>query len=84
MEAEESIKLLEGEWEQPQGFLGLLREGSFDRAGFDRFERVLKSIERDQDGVINRRLVSLLWYAPTFMSWQRERVEERGGNVEEF
>jgi hypothetical protein len=78
MEAEKSIKLLEGEREQPDGFLGRLREGSFDPAGFERLERLFKSIDRHQDGVINRRLVSLLWYAPTFMAWQRERVAEQG------
>jgi hypothetical protein len=84
MDAAEAIKLLEGQWEQPEGFLGRLREGEFDPAGFERFEQLLKSINRHQDEVINRRLVSLLWYAPTFMSWQRERVDEQGGNIEEL
>ena len=84
MDAEETIKRLEGEWEQPEGFLGRLREGRFDPAGFERFEQLVKSINHYQDEVINRRLVSLLWYAPTFMSWQRERVAEEGGNIEEL
>jgi hypothetical protein len=84
MDAAKAIKLLESEWEQPDGFLGRLREGKFDTAGFERFERLLRSIERHQGGVINRRLVSLLWYAPTFMSWQRERVAEQGGSIEEL
>jgi hypothetical protein len=84
MDAAEAIKLLESEWEQPDGFLGRLREGKFDTAGFERFEKLLRSIDRHQDGVINRRLVSLLWYAPTFMSWQRERVAEQGSSIEEL
>jgi hypothetical protein len=84
MDAAESIRLLEGEWEQPDGFLGRLREGRFDPVGFERFEQLLRSIDRHQGGVINRRLVSLLWYVPTFMSWQRDRVEEQGGSIEEL
>jgi hypothetical protein len=84
MGAAESIRLLEGEWEQHDGFLGRLREGRFDPVGFERFEQLLKSIDRHQGGVINRRLVSLLWYVPTFMSWQRDRVEKQGGNIEEL
>lgn len=84
MDAGEAINLLEGEWEQPEGFLGRLREGKFDPAGFERFEQLLKSINHYQGEVINRRLVSLLWYAPTFMSWQRARVAEQGVSIDEL
>lgn len=84
MDTIESIRLLEVEWEQPNGFLGGLRNGRFDPVKFERFEQLLRSIDRHQGEVINRRLVSLLWYVPTFMSWQRPRVEEEGGIIEEL
>jgi hypothetical protein len=30
---------------------------------------------------INRRIVSLLWYMPLFMAWQKDRVQEAGGDA---
>ena len=84
MDADESIRLLEAEWELGVGFLGRLREGTFDPVGFERFERLLRSIDRPEGELIDRRLVSLLWYVPTFMSWQDERVEEQGGSIKDL
>jgi hypothetical protein len=81
---EKTIRALEAEWEIPNGFLGGLREGVFDRTGFLRLEEVLRSAEVDNQGPLNRRFVALTWYIPTFMSWQRERVQKRGGSVDEL
>ena len=84
MDIQQIVELLEKEWGSPDGFLSLLREGVFDRTGFERFEQVLKSIHLDNRKPFDRRFVALTWYAPVFMSWQRERVEENGGQVDEL
>jgi len=50
MDEGKAIKLLEGEWEQLEGFLGCMRDGKFDPAGFRRFERLLRSIQSKLSG----------------------------------
>jgi hypothetical protein len=78
------IRSLEAEWSKPEGFLGKAREGVFDqRKGAD-FVAMLKSIKAPTENTIDRRLVSLLWYIPNFLSWQKERVAEKGGDTVAF
>jgi hypothetical protein len=79
MELEPTIFQLEEEWEKPFGFFGCLREGDFDPDGFKRVENLLKNLNTDMLG--NRRLISLIWYIPLFMNWQKERVFEKGGDI---
>lgn len=76
------IKALEAEYDLDTGFLGRLREGTFDTAGLDRLIALLRSIEQGNEETINRRLVALLWMIPTLMEWQVERIAEHGGDVE--
>lgn len=78
------IQALESEYDLEEGFLGKLRSGVFDPAGLERVKSLLTSIHLDDAGDINRRLVALLWFMPTLMTWQIERVGERGGNVQEL
>lgn len=75
---------IEIEWEKPSGFLGGLRLGIYTQDGFERLLSLLNSINLEGQSQIDRRLVSLIWYIPIFMSWQRERVNEQGGNVSDF
>ena len=84
MDIQQIVGLLEAEWESPGGFLSRLREGVFDQTGFLRFEQLLSSIQLDNEKPFDRRFVALTWYAPIFMSWQRERLQERGGSVDEL
>jgi hypothetical protein len=78
------IRALEAEWSKPEGFLGKTREGVFDqRKGVD-FVAVLERIKLPMESNIDRRLVALLWYIPTFLHWQKERVAEKGGNIVAF
>lgn len=77
-------ELLEAEWDLSEGFLGRLREGHYDPEGFRRFEQLLRSIQLDEEKPLDRRFVALTWYVPTFMSWQRERVEEVSGSIREL
>ena len=66
---------LEAEYDQDDGFLGLLRAGHFDGLARDRFFRLLQSIDPGTSGSIDRRVVALLWYVPLFMQWQERRLD---------
>jgi hypothetical protein len=78
--SDELIAALEHEWDLCEGFLGKLREGTFDPAGLDRLMRLLDGIDFTDAPEVNRKLVSLLWFMPLFMEWQRERVHEHGAD----
>jgi hypothetical protein len=75
---------LEREWDFETGFFGRLRRGEFDTACLNRLIRALDLIDFRDDRNVNRRVVSLLWYMPLFMGWQKERVEEAGGDTGAF
>lgn len=68
------ISALEAEYDFDAGFLGLLRGGHFDTRARDRFLRLLESIDLGSSDVVNRRLISLLWYLPEFLRWQSDRL----------
>jgi hypothetical protein len=82
MSIDDLIKPLEAEWDEPDGFFWKLRQGIFDEAGSERFEALARSADLGGMPEPYRRLVSLLWFAPTFMSWQRGRVAKMGGDAE--
>ena len=79
MSTSEAIGFLEGAWAE-DGFLRSLREGLFDTEEAEAFAAALNSIEPGKGPVLDRRLVELLWFLPTFLSWQVERVQTRTGN----
>jgi hypothetical protein len=74
---------LDAEWDT-HGFLGQLRLGNFVPAHASRFLQLLRQIEIPDDATVPKRALALIWYLPTFLIWQRERVMEKGGNVAEF
>ena len=74
----EIIEALEQEWSREGGFLGLLRDGKFSDEGLDRFLNLLDGIDFSDKELIELRLVSLTWYIPSFMGWQRERLLKNG------
>ena len=81
MSYDKDIAALEEEWSPEEGFFWTLRQGRFSPGAFD---RVLKSVSRirvEEDAVLPRRFVSLIWYVPIFMQWQIERVRENEGDV---
>jgi hypothetical protein len=84
MNTESLVSALEREWDFEDGFFGRLRQGHFDLACLSRLTHVLDSVAAERDAVVNRRLVSLLWYMPIFMQWQRERVQAAGGDLVEL
>lgn len=83
MDTETVIAALGNEWEQPQGFFGLLRQGVFDHAAFERTMAILAQVDVANERCLDRRLVALFWFIPLFMTWQRERLQEMGGDMRE-
>jgi len=69
------VDLIDAEYDLEDGFIGRLRSGTFDQAGADRLIAALRALDLG-DGPIERRLVSLLWYLPIIIEWQKERVPE--------
>ncbi len=74
------IQKIEAEWDPDDGFFWKARKGQFDQHAFTRTLEKLRSLTIDDDAELPRRLVSVLWYIPLFMSWQIERVREVGGD----
>ena len=84
MSRSDFIASIEAEWSLDSGFLWKVRQGHFDSAGFERTRKILESMTIDESANLPRRLVSLLWYMPLFLSWQTERVREAGGDTESY
>jgi hypothetical protein len=74
------IASVEAEWEPDTGFLWKARQGNFDETGFNRTRSKLQALSINENAQLPRRLVTILWYMPLFMSWQSERVRESGGD----
>lgn len=72
---------LESFWSDESGVFWLLREGVFSVGKIEEVVSVLRAIDLGRDEVVSRRMVSMLWFIPTFMSWQQERVVENGGDA---
>ena len=84
MNWELTISELENEWDFEHGFFGILRRGIFDSAALQRLIYKLNAITLLDESQIHRRVVSLLWYMPLSMEWQRESVQESGFDIAEF
>lgn len=80
MDVASLISRLENEWDYGVGFFGRLRKGDFDPSGLRRLLGTVELIVPEGES-INRRIVSLLWYMPLFMAWQKDRVQEAGGDA---
>ena len=70
-------KLLEDEWEPKTGFFGKLKLKGFDKEGYQRVETLLRRIDPKSE-TLERRLVSVSWFIPLFMSWQDAPGLEQG------
>ncbi len=79
-EYRDAISALESEWSLETGFLWQLRQGMFAPEGLQRLSQKLSSMSIEEGDDVPRRLVALLWYMPTFMQWQADRVRARGGD----
>ena len=72
---QEIIEELESTWDIDSGFFGKLRKGKFDKDLYNEFMQFLRRISFEEE-LVSSRAVSLLWYIPLFMEWQKERVIE--------
>lgn len=72
----EFISQLESTWDVDSGFFGKLRQGIFDKELYNEFIQLLRIFSFEDEELISSRIVSLLWYIPLFMEWQKERVQK--------
>src|ERR1700761_5158348 len=79
MITQKQLTELDASWEIGVGFLGKLRDGRFDDKLYENFMRLLENINFEGD-TVPKRAVSLLWYIPLFMEWQKERLTSRPTN----
>jgi hypothetical protein len=79
----DAVTALEREWELETGFLGQLREGKFDQKAYIRLRELLSSVDTSATA-IDGRFVSLTWYMPLFVTWQRERCADAGCDMKVF
>lgn len=83
MNTETLIQKLELNWDS-NGFLDSVRRGNFDSIAGQAFLDLLKGISIPDDELVPKRLLSLLWYLPSFLEWQKERIEEVSGRQTEY
>jgi hypothetical protein len=79
---QELTKQLEQAWEN--GFFYNLRQGLFKTEEYLEIKELFDSIEdlEEASQTIDRRFVSLIWFIPTFISWQQERLTSNGVSKE--
>lgn len=80
MDINQLTELLDKEWDS-DGFLGQIRIGQFSKNEGAKFLELLGSTVLNDDACIPKRFLALIWYMPSFLSWQRDRVAEMGGDV---
>lgn len=76
MTYDELVVLLEEAWSPEGGFLWRVREGHFDSRGGNDLLSQLARGPAASESPIPSRLVSLVWYVPIFLTWNRCRVVE--------
>lgn len=67
---------LEKAWED--GFFFDLRYGRFNEKAYQQLKYTFDTSAKEDIDVSDKRLISLLWFIPLFISWQTERLEENG------
>jgi hypothetical protein len=77
------IEQLETEW-NAGGFFDRVRDGNYDASRAQGVLAVLRAIKIGNEEMVPKRLVSLLWYLPSFLAWQTERVAEKGGDRDAY
>jgi len=77
------IAQLESEWAL-DGFFGRVRDGDFDLTRAQNVLSILRQLRVQDDDLVPQRLVALLWYLPSYLGWQTERVEKLGGSRSDY
>jgi hypothetical protein len=73
MQLNDLISALEREWDRTSsgGFFAQLGLDLYDQGAFERTVGIIDGVSFEDD-CIDRRLVELLWFMPTYMRWQRD------------
>jgi hypothetical protein len=79
----ELIEKLDAAWDS-DGFLDNIRHGYFDPEAGKAFVSLLKTVYIGDEELIPKRLLSQLWYLPSFLEWQKERVAETSGVLNDY
>lgn len=79
MDFREIVARLDAEWDT-DGFFDRVRNGDYDDTRAKDILRILRAIDLKEEELLPKRLVALLWYLPSFIGWQVERVIEKGGD----
>jgi hypothetical protein len=77
------IAQLESEWAL-DGFFGRVRDGDFDQTRAQSVLAILRQLRVEDNDLVPQRLVALLWYLPSYLGWQTERVEQLGGSRSDY
>lgn len=89
---QEAITQLEAQWNfvDNTGFFGKLRMGVYSQEDFDEVIEVLNTLPSSDSEIqsgsttMNRRIVELTWFMPTFMRWQQSRWPESDETYEKL
>ena len=84
MDEPDQIKQLEGLWDVETGFLAGVRRGHYSLGEGREFLSQLEGIKLGEGERVSKRLVQLLWFIPTFMHWQEDRIAEAGGQLTDY
>jgi hypothetical protein len=80
---ENLVQKLDAAWDE-NGFFDHLRSGIFTASEASDYLEILRSINLHDQELVPTRLLALIWYIPSFLEWQRERVSENGGDVKGY
>jgi len=72
------LSYLESSWSDEDGFFYQLRAGNVKPESVDKLIDQLGSFNPENDSMLPKELVSMIWYIPIFMEWQTERVAQNG------
>lgn len=78
------VTMQEAEFDEPEGFLWNVRYGNFDADQGERFVGLLSQIKSPKDGPLERRLVSIVWFLPLLVMWQKERIAARRSDSQKY
>lgn len=69
MEKEKIITRLDSFWDIDEGFFFKIREGRFLLVEAEEVMKFLKKIDFDNHEYIDKEIVTMLWYIPTFLEY---------------
>ena len=83
MKNDEVLQFLDNAWDR-DGFLGEVRTGHFSKEKGDAFLKALGKINIAEELDVPKRLLVLIWYLPSFLEWQKERISEKQGDTRAY